>query len=451
MSLSDLFEKYDSSGPRYTSYPPIPFWKDTPLQSEWLDNFKSGCVESNKGNVGIGIYMHIPFCRSLCLYCGCNNFITKDMLLADEYVDVVLREFEIYRSQGLPASTVAQCLHLGGGTPTYLLPIQLEKLLVPILDEVKKTETFEFSVEVDPRRTTYEHLKLLKELGCTRLSLGIQDFNPEVQKKINRIQPFEDVQHFMELVDNLGFKDINFDLIYGLPLQATETLEDTFDKVLVLNPSRIAFYSYAHVPWMRPAQAKLEPYLPSAQEKRKLFECGRALLLKNNYLEIGMDHFARPTDLLSKAIAEKTLHRNFMGYTDQKNIPLLPLGVSAIGETQDFYIQNEKDLKKYMDTVSQGRLPIVRGHRISKSDRETKGMILDLLTKFEHRFPDDSRSDLLKIKTDALSEFVTDGLVSYDDRTLRVSDLGRAFIRNICMALDPLIQAEAERKYSKTI
>ncbi len=452
MQKSGLFEKYDVAGPRYTSYPPVPFWRDMPTPEVWLKNISEDSALSERERVGVGVYVHIPFCESLCFYCGCNNFITHDRDKSTEYVSVVLKELEMYRSQAFRRQPLSiQCLHLGGGTPTYLKPEDLDRLVSTILSNFKMTPDFEFSVEVDPRRTTIDHLKVLRSRGCNRLSLGVQDFAETVQKKINRVQPFNDVRAFVEAARGVGFVEINFDLIYGLPLQTEETVRDTFEKVVSLRPGRIAFYSYAHVPSMRPAQAKLEADLPSSSEKRKLFELGRALLLDAGYVEIGMDHFALPTDTLAKSADQKSLHRNFMGYTNQKNIPLIGLGVSAISESREFYMQNEKDLAKYMQVVSAGHLPLMRGHQISRADHEIKDIILGLLTKYEHTFVGDLQLKIFDESDRQIKDLVSDGLITCDKKSVVVTTLGRAFIRNICMVFDPKLKESQATQFSKTV
>ena len=310
-----LISKYNVPAPRYTSYPSYPFWdQDSPDQNRWLTALRTKFPETNR-ETGISLYVHLPFCESLCTYCGCNTRITKNHEVEPKYLDSVLREREIYLD-AFPDRPIIRELHLGGGTPTFFRPAHLEYLVDALLIKCERHSDFEFGFECHPNNTTPEHLRTLSELGFTRISIGVQDFDPKVQKAINRGQSFERVKQVTDQARELGYKSINFDLIYGLPFQTPQSIQYTFDRVSQLKPDRIAFYSYAHVPWKRPGQRGYsENDLPQGKAKRNLYEQGRDLILGGGYQEIGMDHFALPGDDLYKAWKHKTLHRNFMGYT----------------------------------------------------------------------------------------------------------------------------------------
>ena len=338
-----LLNKYNVAGPRYTSYPTVPYWTDTPSTKLWVDSLKVALRDAEQESVGAALYIHIPFCRSLCTYCGCNNRITRKKDIAGPYIEAVLNEYQLYLKQLQRERIPVSEIHLGGGTPTFLTPEELETLINGIREHAEILPDAEFSIEADPRVTTREHLKALQSLGFTRLSLGIQDFDPRVQKIVNRLQSVEMVDELTRQARELGFTSINYDLIYGLPLQTQGSVRDTILAVRELRPDRISFYSYAHVPWIKPAHRRFtEDDLPVGEEKRALYELGRNLLEECGYREIGMDHFALESDALWKASQQKTLHRNFMGYISRHVRPLIGLGVSSIGDSWSVFAQNEK-------------------------------------------------------------------------------------------------------------
>ena len=369
--MKNLFEKYDVPAPRYTSYPTVPYWETSPTADQWSENLRSILTQDGKS---LSLYIHIPYCETLCTFCGCNTVITKDHKKEDPYVQAVLSEWQNYLRK-VPAikKTLLKHLHLGGGTPTFLSSEKLENLLKPILEEVTLDPHFEGSIEVDPRRTTVEQLKTLRKLGFNRISLGVQDFNPEVQRLINRIQPYDITAGITNAARSLGFQSVNFDLIYGLAKQTQESMIDCIAKTIELRPDRIALYSFALVPWIKPAQRLFKDEdLPQGEAKRELYEVSRDALLKAGYIEIGMDHFALPNEALSKSLQNSTLHRNFMGYTDHKTDVLLGLGVSSISETSDMFHQNEKVLPTYQQLIEKDQIPTFRGHVLTSNDKKNR-------------------------------------------------------------------------------
>ncbi|REG81666.1 oxygen-independent coproporphyrinogen III oxidase [Algoriphagus antarcticus] len=340
MSISaPLIQKYNTPAPRYTSYPTVPLWENNLDNNTWKGIVRKAFQDFGKEE-GISIYIHLPFCESLCTYCGCNKRITKNNAVKDPYIQALLAEWNKYKEVFDGKPKIAGIL-LGGGTPTFFEPSYLQHLISSIFEGADITSNAEFSFEGHPNNTSFEHLKTLSDLGFNRVSYGIQDFDLKVQTAIHRIQPFEKVKHATDSARILGYTSINFDLIYGLPHQTVQTMEDTFKKVQDLRPDRIAFYSYAHLPSAFPAQKSFENFLPTAPEKSELYEFGRHLLVKMGYEEVGMDHFALPKDALTVAKTEGVLHRNFMGYTTVPSKILIGLGASSISDVYYAYGQNE--------------------------------------------------------------------------------------------------------------
>ena len=455
-TATDLLKKYDVPGPRYTSYPTILYWDTNPSVEEWVQSVSGELDETEREGSGAAVYVHIPFCRSLCTYCGCNNRITRHTSVGVPYVKTVLKEWELYRhqldrAQALPLSE----LHLGGGTPTFLAPEELDELISGLLAHVRTTPDAEFSIEADPRVTSRGHLETLARLGFRRLSLGIQDFDPLVQEIVNRVQTEEQVREVTEEARAAGFTGINYDLIYGLPFQTLNSIEQTIDAVMRLSPDRIAFYAYAHVPWVKPGQRRFtELDLPSGDEKRALYERGRMLLEGAGYREVGMDHFALKNDSLLEASEKGTLHRNFMGYISRQVSPLIGLGVSSISDSWHIFTQNEKRLEEYTARVGRGELPVFRGHRLSEEDKILRRHILNLMTRFETDW--ESRKMYvphLSTLEHNFSELRSDGLVELSGRRCKVTAAGRPFLRNICMAFDARLarKAPATKFFSQTI
>lgn len=456
VTASELLKKYDVPGPRYTSYPTILHWSDTPTVDEWIESVSESLDLTARHGTGSAIYVHIPFCRSLCTYCGCNSRITCSTSAGRAYVKTCLREWELYRellnrSQPVPLTE----LHLGGGTPTFLSAAELDELISGILEHTNQTWNAEFSVESDPRVTQPEHLSTLYRLGFRRLSLGIQDFDPVVQLAVNRVQTESQVRAVTEQARALGFSSINYDLIYGLPFQNLQSIEQTIAAVMRLRPDRIAFYAYAHVPWVKPGQRHFtEEDLPSGNEKRALYELGRKLLAAEGYREIGMDHFALESDLLFQASLKKTLHRNFMGYAPRFVAPLIGLGVSSISDCWDAFAQNEKTLEMYEERVASGELPIFRGHNLSNEDVILRRHVLNLMTRFKTSWDTpETYVPYLDSIAEKLEPLQRDELVKLTGKTCEVTGDGRPFLRNICMAFDACLARDNSPRqlFSRTI
>lgn len=432
-----LIDKYNVAAPRYTSYPTVPYWsKDAFDKQIWTEHVKSAFEITNKKD-GISLYIHLPFCESLCTYCGCNTRITKNHAVEDPYIDAVLKEWAMY-SDVFGDRPIIREIHLGGGTPTFFSPANLERLIKGILSDAEVHPEADFGFEGHPANTTHEHLKVLYDLGFRRLSLGIQDFDPKVQFIINRMQTFEQVKDVTEWARQIGYTSVNYDLIYGLPLQTIGSLIDTIEKVSKLMPDRIAFYSYAHVPWIKPGQRKFtEKHLPSTEEKRALYDLGHSMLTTLGYYDIGMDHFALPGDALYLAEQNKKLHRNFMGYTHHYTRLLVGLGVSSISDTWDAFAQNVKSVEDYIATVNNNELPVLKGHFLSCEDMIIRKHILNIMckgeTKWDHR--QEPCCGLLE-GLERMQDMFDDGLVELNSYRLMVTPTGKRFLRNICMALD---------------
>jgi len=452
-----LYKKYNVAGPRYTSYPTVPYWDASPTADQWIDALLGALDKAQKDNTGAAIYAHIPFCESLCTYCGCNTRITRNHAVSNPYIQTLLKEFDLYREKlGLSSKKlILSELHLGGGTPTFLTPDELSTLLGGIFEHCEIHPDYEFSIEVDPRVTTKEHLETLKKYHFKRISLGIQDFDPKVQDIVHRVQSVDQVRKITEEARALGFNSVNYDLIYGLPLQTIQSVEQTVAHVIDLKPDRIAFYGYAHVPWIKASQRRFtEADLPSGDEKRALYERGRELLEAAGYIEIGMDHFALKSDSLSLATEEKTLHRNFMGYTSRNVSPIIALGVSAIGDAWTAFAQNEKLLETYTNLVNEKKIPIMRGHVLNQEDLVLRQHILNLMTKMKTSWSSEQeKTEILSGVADKLAEMKRDGLVKIEGNECEVTEEGRAFLRNVCMAFDARLirKAPETRLFSQTV
>lgn len=439
----NLIEKYNVPAPRYTSYPTVPYWDGATFDNEqWKQSVKFSFQESNAAD-GISLYIHLPFCESLCTYCGCNTRITKNHRVEEPYIKAVLLEWAMYRDI-FGARPKIREIHLGGGTPTFFSPANLQMLIDAIVDSADIHPEAEFSFEAHPCNTTVEHLEVLYNLGFRRLSLGIQDFDPRVQFIINRIQSFDQVKTVTAQARRIGYTSINFDLIYGLPLQTTAGLTDTIQKVAMLRPDRIAFYSYAHVPWIKPGQRRYtEKDLPDAIAKRQLYELGRKMFTDMGYSEIGMDHFALPTDSLYTAELDGQLHRNFMGYTHQYTQLMVGLGVSSISDTWYAFAQNVKTVEAYIDLVNRGQLPVIKGHSLNHEDLVIRQHILNIMCKGHTCWGvQGQQCEPLFEGLERMQELSNDGLVDLDSWHLEVTPTGKRFLRNICMAVDARLWAD---------
>lgn len=434
MKYTDLLKKYDVPAPRYTSYPTVPYWTDSPTTEQWIEALNQGFASEE--SVPWSIYIHTPFCESLCTFCGCNTSITKNHDKETPYVSHLLKEFELYceKVPGFLDNPLRE-IHIGGGSPTFFSAENMTKMIAPIVERAKTIKgDFEGSIEIDPRRAKPEQLKALYQLGFRRISLGVQDFNPETQRLVNRIQPYELTKSVNDMARELGYTSINFDLIYGLPLQTPESVRIMAEKTLELKPDRIALYSFAKVPWIKPAQRLFKDEdLPIGAEKRHLYEVAREVLIEGGYVEIGMDHFALKNDGLAKAQERKELHRNFMGYTDKRTRILLGLGVSSISEAPTCFHQNEKVLPVYERKLDGGEIPTLRGHLLSEEDCIQREQILEFMTKAKVKIHDQNQEQDLK---SFLAPLIEDKIVQLGQGYLEMTEPGMPFLRNACMALD---------------
>jgi oxygen-independent coproporphyrinogen-3 oxidase len=448
-----LIAKYDVAGPRYTSYPTVPYWEATPSAAQWVERI--GAALGEAGDHGAALYLHIPFCRALCTFCGCNTRITRSHSIVTPYIQALLAELDLYRQQLRLARLEVGELHFGGGTPTFLTSEELESLLAGLFERIRARAGAVASIEVDPRVTTAEQLAILARYGFRRVSLGVQDFDPRVQAIVNRVQSEEQVREVTEAARALGYDSVNFDLIYGLPLQTSAGVAATMDAVCRLRPDRIALYGYAHVPWIKPGQRRFtEIDLPEGEQKRELYELGRERLEREGYREIGLDHFALETDSLWQALRSGKLHRNFMGYTTAFTRPLIGLGVSAIGDAGDAFAQNEKDLQRYQERVTLGELPIQRGHVLDGEDQVLRRHILRLMTRLQTQWDQPADyTDYLATLAPRLAEPAADGLVELGASSCRVTEKGRGYLRNICMAFDARLARRMPDKalFSRTV
>jgi oxygen-independent coproporphyrinogen-3 oxidase len=453
--LENLIQKYNIPGPRYTSYPTVPFWKNSDLSvNEWEGTFYKNHNEFNDNN--ISLYIHLPFCESLCTFCGCHKRITKNHKVEEPYIDTVIKEWNLYLD-ALPFTPNIKELHFGGGTPTFFHADELIRLLKALFKKDKvNPEDVELSIEAHPNNTTTEHLQKLYNFGFRRLSLGIQDYSPTVQETINRIQPFESVKKVHDKAVEIGYTSISHDLVFGLPKQHIGDIIDTVEKTLLLKPDRISLYSYAHVPWIKGngQRGYSEADLPKDNEKRALYEKAKTLLEEAGYIEIGMDHFALPHDDLAIAFKEKELHRNFMGYTTQYTDFLIGLGMSAISDSWFGFAQNDKSVEGYTERVNNGEIPIFRGHLLSDIDIEIRQHILDLMCHFSTTLYTNSPFAHLHSEfKERLAEMIKDGLVVIKGDRVEVTPQGIPFVRNCCMAFDQDLKSSVqnENMFSKTI
>ena len=437
MSIS-LIQKYNVPGPRYTSYPTVPYWEEDLFSiDQWKTTFIKSFNESNALE-GISLYIHLPFCESMCTFCGCNKRITKNHEVENPYILAVLKEWNLYCDL-LPNKPIIKEIHLGGGTPTFFAPENLETLINGIFTRSIKAKEHEFSFEGHPNNTTRRHLQSLYDLGFRRVSFGVQDYSNKVQTAIHRIQPFHNVAKVTFWAKEIGYTSIGHDLIFGLPFQTLNDVIDTIDKTKSLSPDRLAFYSYAHVPWIKGNGQRgfKGEDLPKDDEKRQLYEAGKKRLSQNNYHEIGMDHFALETDSMYDSFQKGNLHRNFMGYTSSKTQLMIGLGVSSISDSWYSFAQNEKTIEDYYKRLDANELPVFRGHILTDEDLIIRKHILNLMCQFETSWKNDSDffPELPEI-INQLHEMETDGLLKISSQSIQVTEKGKPFVRNICMAFD---------------
>src|SRR6266851_992953 len=451
----EFLSRYNRPGPRYTSYPTAPVWNDDfgPADLERVHE------EAERAKTPVSLYMHIPFCESLCLFCACNVVIQKDKRVSPPYLDVLKRETEKVSRGVSPERQVVQ-FHWGGGTPTYLTPEQIEDLFGFTREHFQFAPDSEIGIEVDPRVTSRQHLETLRKLGFNRLSMGIQDFHPDVQKAVHRIQPFEMTRDLLFAARQLGFDSINVDLIYGLPHQTPDRFAHTVDQILELAPDRVALFSYAHVPWLKKQQGSFAAHLPEGMEKFEIFRTGLLKFLDAGYLYIGMDHFAKPGDELAVSQQNRTLHRNFQGYTTKAGADLYGMGITAISGIQDAYAQNYRDIPSWEKAVAERGLATMRGYQLSDEDRLRRAVISRLLChtvvikdeisrEFGIDFDQYFAEELRRLEASR-----QDGLVLLEDGEIRATWLGRIFIRNLAMVFDPYLEKQqliAKPLFSKTL
>jgi oxygen-independent coproporphyrinogen III oxidase len=451
----EFLARYNRPGPRYTSYPTAPVWNDGfgPNDLEKIHE------EADRARTPVSLYMHIPFCESLCLFCACNVIIQKDKQVAPPYLGVLKQELARVSRAVSRERPVVQ-FHWGGGTPTYLTPEQIEDLFGATRERFMFAADAEVGIEVDPRVTSRAHLETLRGLGFNRLSMGIQDFHPDVQKAIHRIQPFEMTRDLISTARELGFDSINVDLIYGLPHQTPERFAHTVDQILQLGPDRVALFSYAHVPWLKKQQGSFAAFLPEGMQKFEIFRTGLLKFLEAGYLYIGMDHFAKPGDELAISQKNRTLHRNFQGYTTKAGADLYGMGVTAISGIQNAYAQNQRDLTAWEKAVAERGIATMRGYHLSDDDRLRRAVISRLLchtvvikdeiarefgVDFDRYFAEQLRQ---------LEPSRDDGLVLLEQDQIRTTWLGRIFIRNLAMVFDPYLERQqlaAKPLFSKTL
>lgn len=442
---NSLIQKYNVPGPRYTSYPTVPYWNEADFSyQDWVSSFKKTFLESNTTE-GISLYIHLPFCESLCTFCGCNKRITKNHSVESPYIQAVLKEWNLY-CELLEEQPIIKEIHLGGGTPTFFSTENLEELINGIFAKAVKAKDYEFSFEGHPNNTSHAHLKKLYDLGFRRVSFGVQDYSEKVQKAIHREQPFHNVAKVTFWAREIGYTSIGHDIIFGLPFQKIEDVVDTIEKTKSLQPDRLAFYSYAHVPWIKGNGQRgfKDEDIPKDHEKRLLYQIGKELLLKNGYHEIGMDHFALETDSLYQSFKNGQLHRNFMGYSSSKTKLMIGLGVSSIGDSWYSFAQNEKSLDDYYKVLDQNRLPIFRGHLLTEEDLIIRKHILNLMCQFETTW-DEKNTYFKEIPEvlEQLQEMEKDGILIMIENGIRVTDKGKAYVRNICMAFDLHLKRKA--------
>lgn len=456
-----LIKRYDKAGPRYTSYPTAVQFNETFT----ADNYRAMCEKSNTESQRsnspkpLSLYFHIPFCDTVCFYCGCNKVVTKDRTKAAPYLQRVYKEIAMQAAL-FDENRMVDQLHWGGGTPTFISHNEMRELMAETRKHFKlhDDDSGEYSIELDPREVSHESIALLRELGFNRMSLGVQDFEPAVQKAVNRIQSEEETLAVIEAAREFKFKSISLDLIYGLPFQNTETFSRTLDKVIAASPDRLSVFNYAHLPEMFKPQRRINAEdLPSPAEKLDILKLSFEKLSAAGYVYIGMDHFAKPDDELAIAQRENTLYRNFQGYSTHADCDLIAMGITSIGQVANSYSQNVKNMEDYYRLVDAGQLPIYRGIELSNDDILRREVITQLIchfhldkTRIESQFGIQF-NDYFKVELDSLNTFVEDGLIDMDENVITVLPAGRLLIRNICMAFDYYLRQSSEQRFSKVI
>lgn len=434
MNVDTLLKKYDIPTPRYTSYPTVPYWDFGSFSMDsWIDTVKSAF---NRENGELSLYIHLPYCESLCTFCACNRRITKNHQVELPYMEAVKKEWELYLS-AFPSKPILKELHLGGGTPTFFSPENLTELIQSITSKAIIPSDHEFSIEVHPNFTTEEHLIALSSVGFNRISLGVQDFDPQVQFLINRIQSFEQTKQVVNWARKHGFRSINIDLVYGLPHQKISSILHTIDAIATLLPDRIAYYSYAHVPWKSKGQRRYtEIDLPSADVKHEMYQTGKQHLEELDFTAIGMDHFARKNDGLLTAWKAGRMHRNFMGYTTTETTLLIGLGSSSISDSWGGFAQNEKEVEPYLARIAKGEFPICNGHILTQEDETIRTSILDLMCRGKAEIPAEIPTEMREIMLEKLQSLEADGLLTLSADEVQMTEAGNLFVRIAAAALD---------------
>ena len=452
----DKLKKYDKPGPRYTSYPTAPQFHEKFTRDDLTDEIKR--TNDNGNSADLSLYFHLPYCDTLCYFCGCNMIITRNRGRIGGYTEYLKREIDLYRKLINRDRKVEQ-LHWGGGTPTHLNPGEITGLISYINRNFEYTPDAEIGCEIDPRGLTKEHLEALRNGGFNRISMGVQDFNDKVQIAINRIQPEDITRQACDWTKELGFLSMNIDLIYGLPFQTPESFEDTVDKIIDISPDRLAVFNYAHVPWLKKHQNILtDKDLPKPEEKLEILKMTIEKLTGAGYVFIGMDHFAKPEDELTVALREKKLYRNFQGYSTHSGADLYAMGVTSISQLPRVYSQNHKQEKSYYDSIDNGLIPIARGYSMNEDDIIRRKVVMNLMCHFVLEFQsieDEFGIDFNKYFAwglENLKEFAGDGLVTMDDNRIVVTEIGRLMIRTIAMNFDGYIERQVDKtKYSRTV
>jgi oxygen-independent coproporphyrinogen-3 oxidase len=455
----EILEKHDRPGPRYTSYPTAVEFSEDFTESD----YRKRLTAADKGpDDSISLYIHIPFCEDRCTFCGCNVIITRKPEVSERYLDYLGKEIDLLASS-LPSRRTLLQYHWGGGTPTYLSCRQIEALQKKITEHFTIHPDAEVAIEVDPRVTTVEQLRLLRDLGFNRLSMGVQDFTQEVQETVNRVQSVEETRRIVDVGRDLGFGSINIDMIYGLPLQTPETFEKALETVIEMRPERVAVYSFAFVPWIKGNQKSLPTgYLPGREMKFQLFATAIRAFLAAGYDQIGMDHFAVPEDDMARAVSNRTLYRNFMGYTVHKAPDFLGLGVSSIGHVEGAFAQNTKKLSRYYEALDAGRFPVERGYVLNEDDKIRQLVIMELMCNFYVSASAISKQcgiDFASYFATELSELqapdgpAAQGFLEVSPEGVEVLPLGRLFIRNIAMIFDRYLREKQSDKpvFSRTV
>ncbi|MFV5489809.1 oxygen-independent coproporphyrinogen III oxidase [Acinetobacter sp. ASP199] len=455
VQTTSLIQKYNVPGPRYTSYPTVPYWEGQYFSIEqWKQTLKRSFAESNQTE-GISLYIHLPFCESLCTFCGCHKRVTKRHEVEQPYIQAVLKEWDLY-CELLEEKPMIKEIHLGGGTPTFFSTEHLTQLIKGILAKAEIAPEHEFSFEGHPNNTTYEHLQGLYDLGFRRVSYGVQDYNETVQKAIHRIQPYENVKQVTEWAREIGYTSISHDLVFGLPFQSLDDVLNTIGQTNTLMPDRLALYSYAHVPWIKGNGQRgfKDADVPKDEIKRQCYEEGKKKLLAHGYHEIGMDHFALQSDSMYQSFKDGSLHRNFMGYTASKTQVMIGLGISSISDSWYSFAQNVKTIEEYYESLEQNEIPVFKGHVLSQQDLIIRKHILNLMCSFTTSWVDDHMQfaeidDVLE----QLEEMSQDELIKIEDSSVTILEKGKPFVRNICMAFDLRLKRKMpeNRIFSMTI